>query len=251
MSPVSPAFRTALLDPGRPVPEGLTDGAGRPAGRRFDVYRNNVAASLTEALEAGFPATASLLGGANFKGVAGAFLRLHPPASPRMTLYGADFPDFLDGFAPLAPYPYLGDVARLEYALRESYHAADHDPLDPAALAVAPDALMALRLVPAPSVRLVSSRWPVHALWAFDRAGGPKPRAEAQDVVILRDGFDPAPHLLPPGGVAFLRALDGRAALGDAVAAALDAAPGFDLAALLTQLLSHAALRAPQEGPTP
>jgi hypothetical protein len=38
-------FATALLDPARPAPEGLVNPFGGPAGKRFDVYRNNVAVS--------------------------------------------------------------------------------------------------------------------------------------------------------------------------------------------------------------
>ena len=48
------AFAAALMDPTQPAPEGLRDPFGGPAGKRFDVYRNNVAVSLTEALETGF-----------------------------------------------------------------------------------------------------------------------------------------------------------------------------------------------------
>lgn len=236
-------FRDALLDAALDIPEGLVDGAGRPAGRRYNVYRNNIAVSLTEALETGFPAVAKLLGPENFKGLAGIYLRQSPPENQRMMFYGADFPNFLEGFEALAKYPYLGDVARLEFALRESYHAADHTSLDPAALAVDQEALMALRLALAPSVKVLSSQWPIHALWAFNMAGGPKPQAGGQDVVILRAEFDPTPHPLPPGGLAFLRHLDGQTRLEAAIGAALSIDPQFDLAALLTLLLSHSALQ--------
>ena len=58
-------FSVALLDPTQPVPEGLFDGDERPAGRRFDVYRNNVVVSLGEAILTGFPILTKLLGEAN------------------------------------------------------------------------------------------------------------------------------------------------------------------------------------------
>ena len=55
-------FARALLDPGQDRPAGLTGPGGAPAGRRFDVYRNNVAVSLTEALGQGFPVVKRLVG---------------------------------------------------------------------------------------------------------------------------------------------------------------------------------------------
>ena len=151
-------FRAALLNPEAERPKGLTDGAGQPAGRRFDVYRNNVAVSLTEALETAFPVLRKLLGESNFKLLAAAFLRQHPPSSPLMMFYGAAFPAFLEGMEQLAHLKYLGDVARLELALRRAYHAADAAPIAPEALgALAPEELMAARLEFAPAVQLLRS----------------------------------------------------------------------------------------------
>ena len=88
-------FRARLLDAAHPVPAGLIDGAGRPAGRRYAVYRNNVAVSLRTALETGFPAVKSLLGDEAFAYAAGRFLRQAPPRSPLLMRYGDGFPEFL------------------------------------------------------------------------------------------------------------------------------------------------------------
>lgn len=237
-------FRTALLDATAPRPEGLSDGAGAPAGRRFDVYRNNVAVSLTEALETAFPVVAKLVGAANFKLLAGAFLRQHPPRSPVMMFYGSDMPAFLAAFGPTAGIGYLPDVARLELALRESYHAADAAPVAPAEIgALAPEDLMARRVTLAPSFRLIRSRWPVHAIWRFNTEdGAPKPAMAAEDVAVFRPEYDPVPVLLPPGGGAFLEALQSGASFGGAVEAAAEATPDTDLTAILALLMSHGAI---------
>ncbi len=237
------AFREALLSPDAPRPPGLSDGEGRPAGRRFDVYRNNVAVSLTEALETAFPVIAKLVGAANFKLLAGAFLRKYPPASPLMMFYGAKMPAFLAAFEPTKTLGYLPDVALLELALRESYHAADADPIDPTVLqALSPDALMASRLRLAPSLRLVRSPWPIHAIWRFNMDGGPKPAAAAEDVAVLRAEMDPVPTLLPPGGGAFIAALLAQEPLGAAFETATAETDGFDLSQTLALLISANAI---------
>jgi len=42
------------------VPASLTDGSEQPAGKRFNVYRNNVIVSLKEALSESFPVVTKL-----------------------------------------------------------------------------------------------------------------------------------------------------------------------------------------------
>ncbi|MEO0917893.1 MAG: DNA-binding domain-containing protein, partial [Pseudomonadota bacterium] len=236
-------FRRAVLDPEAARPDGLSDGKGQPAGRRFDVYRNNVAVSLTEALETAFPVVRKLVGDRNFKLLAGAFLREHPPASPLMMFYGCEMPDFLDGFEPTQNLGYLPDIARLELALRESYHAADAPPIDASRLReLAPDALMAATLQLAPSLRLVRSPWPIHAIWRFNMDNGPKPAATAEDVVVLRAELDPEPILLPAGGGTFLTCLFQGQTLGAAFTAAQDKTKGFDLSQTLALLIGANAI---------
>lgn len=234
-------FAAALLDPARPVPAGLVDPMGRPAGKRFAVYRNNVAVSLTRALEQGFPVVRALVGEAFFAAMAGVFLRTHPPRDKLLMLYGTEMPEFLAHFPPVAHLPYLADVARLELALRESYHAADTPPLPTAVLAgLAPAALMAARVTLAPALRLIRSDWPVLSIWLANTRGTPPPCARAaEDVLILRPAFDPEPRLLPAPGAAFVAAV----MQGQTVARAVDSAgPTHDLTATLSMLIAGGAL---------
>lgn len=237
-------FGRALLDPAQPVPDGLSDGAARPAGRRFNVYRNNVAVSLTEAMHQAFPVIAKLLGDANMDGLAGLFLRAHPPRSPLMMHYGEDLPQFLAELPQLAHLPYLPDIARLELALRRSYHAADAPALDPEVLGRIPaEDLSRMQVALAPAAELVRSPWPIFDIWRFNTEdGAPKPRAVAQDVLITRPEYDALPHLLPVGGADWISALALGQSFGDAHDTALAAEPGFDLGATLAVLLQGGAI---------
>lgn len=234
-------FGAALLNPDAPLPDGLTDPQGRPAGRRFSVYRNNVAVGLTEALKTGFPVICKLVGEEFFTAMAGDFLRRHPPQNPLLMFYGDAFPDFLGQFPPVAHLPYLADVARLELALVASYHAADAAPMGMETIAnLPPETLMASGFRLAPALRLLRSPYPVHGIWLANTADTPlPPGAGAEDVIILRPGFDPAPHRLPAGGHDFTSALLAGRSLGDAIAAG---GPAFNLDTTLALLVQGGAL---------
>lgn len=237
-------FAKAIFDASQPVPAGLLDGHDRDAGRRFDVYRNNVAVSLTEALHTGFPVIAKLLGTQNMDGLAGMFLRRSPPTSPLMMHYGDQFPEFLAGVDQLAHLGYLPDVARLELAIRRSYHAADAPPILPQDLAALPTAdLLTSTMTLAPSLEILRSDWPIYDLWAFNMLdGAAKPRAVAQDTIVTRFEFDPEPNILPDGGADWIEALRAGHTVGAAHDIALRSAPEFDLGATLALLLSGNAI---------
>lgn len=237
-------FITALLDPGKPTPGDLIDAATRPVGRRFDVYRNNVVVSLTDAMRVGFPVITKLVGQQNMDGLAGLFLRAHPPSDPRMMHYGTAFPEFLADNAQVAHLGYLEDVARLELAIRHAYHAGDAEPIAPQTLSdIATGALMQSTLTLAPAVQLIRSGWPIHDIWRFNTDDtAAKPQPGAQDVLITRPEFDPQPHLLPPGGAAWIAGVMDGQTIGAAFDSARAEWPDFDLTAPLTLLLAGCAI---------
>ncbi len=232
-------FVMALMDPALPVPHGLVDPQGRPTTKRFNVYRNNVASSLTKALEAGFPVIRKLVGDDFFAAMARVYLRAHPPTSRIMMLYGTQMPAFLATFPHVAHLPYLPDVARLELAIRHAYHAADASPVAPEVLAqITPDAFLHARLTFAPTLHILQSQWPIHAIWlANTDPTAPKPQMRPESIAIFRPAFDPVVTLLPENAAGFLSAL----MQGATVAHALDTHPA-DLGLLLPLLLQNNAL---------
>src|SRR3546814_5903028 len=66
-----------------------------------------------------------IVGDEIFRAMARVYVASAPPHSPIMLDYGASFPDFIERFEPATTLPYLADVARIERAWIEAYHAAE------------------------------------------------------------------------------------------------------------------------------
>lgn len=233
-------FTKALLNPEIRVPEGLIDHQGRPAGKRFDVYRNNVVMSLMEAMQTAFPVIHKLVGDAFFRAMAGVYVREYPPKTPMLMFYGGAFPAFLETFEPAQNLPYLPDVARLELARRSSYHAADADALDPNTLGtLAPDTLMSAKLTLAPSLRLMASSYPILDIWTMNMVeGAPKPEMKAQTVLLTRPALDVDMVEIDTAQYTFILNLK-TMPLGDAFEATLEKDGTFDLTQALSLLMAH------------
>ncbi|PIT04526.1 hypothetical protein TSA1_30065 [Bradyrhizobium nitroreducens] len=239
--PFAAAFAPALLDPARSTPSVVTGPNGKAAGRRYDVYRNNVTVSLIDALAAVYPAVQRITGPEFFRAMARFHVRSHPPTSPLLFEYGRDFPAFIEAYEHAQDMPWLADVARIERAWLDAYHAADAAPLSPARLsAVTPDHLADLVFVPHPAARCLRSQYAAVTIFAANRDGAPLPRIDAstpEDALITRPAFDVTVHRLPPGGAVFADGLISGLSLGEAAASALDAAAGFDIAANIAGLI--------------
>ncbi|NBE07679.1 HvfC/BufC N-terminal domain-containing protein [Paragemmobacter ruber] len=189
------AFRAALF--GGPPPPGAFANDPDEVERRFAVYRNNVAHSLTRALACRFPVVERLVGGDFFAATARVYLQEDPPASPRLSQWGQGFAAFLERFEPAAALAYLPDVARLEWQRGQAYHAADAGPVSAEALmqAAADPGRHALRLHP--SVAMVRSRFAVVSIWEANqpgqRPGGHLRANRAETALVLRDRADQVP----------------------------------------------------------
>lgn len=242
------AFAAALLTPDLPCPAGLRAWNGSDPSARLAVYRNNVVSSLIDAVADTFPVTQELVGEEFFRAMASVFVRQHPPRSRILAHYGAEFADFVDGFAPARAVPYLADVARLERSRVLAYHAADADPLTAAMLGVAMSSgedLGALQLVCHPSTSVVVSEHAIVSLWAAHQGEGDLSAVDTavpESALVIRPGLDVLVLQLPPGAARFVIALQAGAGLADASALAAGEAADFDLPNVLALLMRHGAL---------
>lgn len=230
---------------GGALPPGVTTRDPSEAAARFAVYRNNMAHSLSRALAARYPVIERLLGEAYFTALAAVYLRDHPPRSPVLIDFGAEFPDFLAAFPPLGALPYLRDVARIEAARGLAYHAAD---AAPARLAQAGAEPGRARFVLHPSVQVLHAAYAARSIWAANQPGAPEgpaiDAARPEISLILRDAADRVLVLpLGSGDAAMLAAIRrGATLLQAATEAAATHDPEHDPGALIALLARAGAI---------
>jgi hypothetical protein len=246
------AFSPALFDPQSKVPTVVTGPNEKMAVKRYNVYRNKVTVSLIDALAAIFPATQSITGVEFFRAMARFHIRATPPTSPLLFEYGGDFPGFIERYEYAQSMPWLADIARLERAWLDSYHAADRETLTSEALAtISSDGLADVIFVPHPATRILRSDFAAVSIFAANRTEAPVGTIEAivaEDALITRPGLDVVVRRLPEGGAVFLTHLVLGETLGEAAAAAFKASPLFDLSANIAGMIEAGVFMASRYG---
>lgn len=238
-------FASALMKPRHPTPTIVSASAGKGAVRRYNVYRNNVTVSLIDALAAIFPAVQRITGVEFFRAMARQHVRATPPTSPLLLDYGRDFPALIESYQCAWAMPWLADVARIERAWLDAYHAADAEPLAADALAAfPPERLAEAVFVAHPATRIMRSSFSAVTIFAANRGEGTSGRIDAsapEDALITRPGADVVVRHLPDAAAAFLTSLMTGRPLGEAAASALRSSPSFDLAANIAGLIQAGA----------
>ncbi len=168
--------------------------------RGLRVYRANRAVLAERTLASTYPVIYELLGRETFEPLAQDFWQHHPPQRGDIAQWGASLAAFLEAAPQLAEEPFLGDVARVEWALHLAASVADA-PLDAASfslLAEADDA-QPIGLVISQSAFTLASLYPVVSIVNAHLVAQP-PLAVAADLLrrgqeetalVWRHGFKP------------------------------------------------------------
>lgn len=240
------ALAESLLNGDGTAAAHVRDG-GLTRERRLEIYRHNVLSNLRGALRDIFPVVNRIVGEAFFLHAADRFIRETPSRSGDLNQFGREWPAFLAGYPHARELPYLPDVARLEWAWHECFHAAEAAPFDLARLAAVPAGEHpALGFVLHPAARLIASPYPLLPIWQVNQTDYTGDMAvdweSAGDRLLVRrtqvDAVDVAIEALPAASFAFLSAIAAGQALEAAAEAALAAPDGggaFDLQGFLLQ----------------
>jgi hypothetical protein len=235
---------SALASGAYAKPNGLT------RRRRLQVYRNNMYASLTTALQACYPVVERLVGTEFFRYAAEHYLRRTPSRSANLHDYGQSFGEFLRELPALTELPYLPDVAQLEWACQEVYHSEQSPRLDLSLLSQVPTHAYAdLRLHLNAATRLVRSDYPILRIWQVnqvDYRGDDQVDLNEGGVRLLLSRRDGTVEftLLKIGEFSFLDALCRGHDLQHAYELAVADAADFDLPTILARHVSCATLAA-------
>lgn len=225
---------------------------GERAARGLEAYRANAEAIAERALAAAFTTVQAMVGADDFRRLARAFWQAQPPQRGDLGEWGDAFAAWLQAQPSLAPWPYLADSARLDFALHRNERAADAA-LDAASLALLESVdLSRLRIRLMPGTALLRSAWPVarihhaHQLAgddvdrAFERVREAMAAGQGEDALVVRRGWR--------GVVETLSAADARwnesLLAGANLAAAFEhAGEGFYFAAWLQTAIRHGWLK--------
>jgi hypothetical protein len=153
-------------------------------------YQRNHRYNRVDALTLAYPTIVALLGDDFFRAMALFFVEITAAHSANLNEDGANFADFIAQFPPTAPYPYLPDCARLDWALHCAHFSLDCSALTAAQfVAIVGDSqqLAKLQLHFHPSMHLLQSSWAIDDIWRMHHgASAPSDWQCAQNILVWR-----------------------------------------------------------------
>ncbi|MGH7857796.1 MAG: HvfC/BufC family peptide modification chaperone, partial [Candidatus Binatia bacterium] len=175
----------SLADRERRLPqglEGLIAGDERlSAIARLDVYANMYFYRILDILKEDFPAVLAVVGDVRFHNLVTSYLIEHPSTHPSVRYLGRQLASFIARHDLSKEWPWLADLARLEWAILEAFDGPDAEPLDAARLReLPPERWASARFRFAPTLQVVKATAPVHVVWSRANEGEPFSAIEAE-----------------------------------------------------------------------
>ncbi|MYB88624.1 MAG: DUF2063 domain-containing protein [Proteobacteria bacterium] len=216
--------------------------------RRMDIYRTTMREAHVRALATTYACCEKILGERYFRQLATEFYYGNPATHQDLNRYGQAFPDFMREFiehhAELAEYPYLADLARLEWLYEQAYYTREDAAFDFRALAMLDeDDYRKLHFVLGASVATLKSDYPVYELWrAHQGQGGTKEVTaidEPQYLCVAREEFKPRIHRIDHAFQWVMNKIDQGCAFGELETLVEQESMRISLQAIIPELIAR------------
>jgi len=210
---------------------------------RIKIYQDNVLVTLHNTLENCYPSVCNLVDEQFFKYAVNEYIKENKPKSGNLDDYGDNFAEFLSNMKELKDFPYIEDVAKLEWALHSSYFAADNDPIDRVGVSkIAPEELENVKFELHPSSNLISSDYPINKIWEISQEGYEGDinfdiNAGGVDILVIRPEYKISTVILERGEYPFLKSLVNGSTLGQAFEQACSDNEEFDIGNALQKFI--------------
>jgi hypothetical protein len=158
---------------------------------RINIYADAYFYRLLECLSQEFPATLAVAGPGEFVNLVRDYLAWRPPTEPSIFYAGRYFSEFLGKHRLTRQWPFIAELARLERATLESFHAPNAPPLTEEAICKIPSRHWpTIELQMHPTVRILRNEWRVTDVLSSVESGREwcEPARETATVIVWRRG---------------------------------------------------------------
>lgn len=162
-----------------------------PADARVKIYADAYLSRLLQCLREDFPATLAVVGEERFGALVADYLAACPPNRPSVSYVGRFLDEFLHRHPFAERWPFVADLAKLEWTIIEVFQAPDGKTLDPEAMrAIAPEEWPTVTLRAHPALRLIECDFVVTDVLRAVQAGGAwaEPGRRETSVMVWRSG---------------------------------------------------------------
>jgi hypothetical protein len=207
----------------------------KDACSRLLIYKNNVYQNLINTLKLTYPIILERVGDYDFQQMSKDCISVNKPLTGNLDDYGDNLSEFLKKYEKLFSYPYLSDLARLEWLKNVVFDLEDQNAVDMSYLQSLPPAKYPeLKFIFNNSVHLIKSKYSLYDIY---QNVGMEIKSNITFIMLYRKNFSVQIENIDKSDWNFISALTKNKTIEEAYEEAMGINPSYNLMDALQNLL--------------